>query len=102
MEYLRDSVRLRAYGQQDPLLEYKREVHRMFKELINTMESSIASAIMKADINVTHKPKPVAVLDGNKICRNDPCHCGSGLKWKRCGLINAKEHNRKNDSANST
>ena len=84
MEYLRDSVRLRAYGQQDPLLEYKREGHRMFKELINTMESAIASAIMKADINVTHKPKPVAVLDGNKIGRNDPCHCGSGKKFKKC------------------
>ena len=84
MEYLRDSVRLRAYGQQDPLLEYKREGHRMFKELINTMESSIASAIMKADINVTHKPKPVAVLDGNKIGRNDPCHCNSGKKFKKC------------------
>jgi len=83
MNYLRDSVRLRAYGQQDPLIEYKREGHGMFKELLNTIESTIANAIMKADINVTHKPKPVAVT-GNKIGRNDPCHCKSGKKYKKC------------------
>ncbi|MBI2626133.1 MAG: preprotein translocase subunit SecA, partial [Candidatus Nealsonbacteria bacterium] len=46
MEALRDSVRLRAYGQQDPLVEYKTEGHKMFKLLLDTIESNIAQTIL--------------------------------------------------------
>ncbi|PIP23638.1 MAG: preprotein translocase subunit SecA, partial [Candidatus Nealsonbacteria bacterium CG23_combo_of_CG06-09_8_20_14_all_38_19] len=42
MEYLRDSVRLRVYGQQDPLVEYKTDAHKMFQQLWGTIESDIA------------------------------------------------------------
>jgi len=54
MEYLRDSVRLRAYGQQDPLVEYKNEGHKMFQRLLSTLESSIANTILK--VSLTRSP----------------------------------------------
>jgi len=85
MEALRDSVRLRAYGQKDPLVEYKTEGHKMFQRLLNTLESSIANTVLKADI--TKEPAPVfpsTSRQKNKIGRNDPCWCGSGKKFKKC------------------
>ncbi|MBI2041668.1 MAG: preprotein translocase subunit SecA, partial [Candidatus Nealsonbacteria bacterium] len=50
MEALRDSVRLRAYGQQDPLVEYKTEGHRMFKKLLDMIETNIAQTILKVSL----------------------------------------------------
>ncbi len=87
MNHLRDSVRLRAYGQQDPLVEYKREGHRMFQELLSKTENTIANALMKAEIKVQRPPTPssnIAQKPGKKIGRNDPCPCGSGKKYKKC------------------
>jgi len=83
MGHLRDSVRLRAYGQQDPLIEYKREGHGMFRHLLDTIDSVIAKAIMKADVKIKRKPAFVKTTAG-KIGRNDPCPCGSGKKYKKC------------------
>jgi len=87
MNHLRDSVRLRAYGQQDPLIEYKREGHKMFQELLSKMEKTIADALMKAEIKV-QQPKmqqPVfAKPVEDKVGRNDLCPCGSGKKYKKC------------------
>ncbi len=101
MEYLRDSVRLRAYGQQDPLVEYKNEGHKMFQRLLSTMEASIAQTIFR--VNLAPKPaEPSAVSSPHqnkfgagqasalnqslkkKPGRNDPCPCGSGKKYKKC------------------
>jgi preprotein translocase subunit SecA len=87
MESLRDSVRLRAYGQQDPLVEYKNEGHKMFQRLLQTLESSIANTILKVSLTAT---KPVASPVSQtpklkeKVGRNDPCPCGSGKKYKKC------------------
>ena len=117
MDYLRDSVRLRAYGQQDPLIEYKNEGHRMFEQLLGAIEEQTAKTIMQVQLappppqnpmgvsNVTYSspanstsnsaPQPRAQQARPaqpKIGRNDPCPCGSGLKWKRCGMISAPEH----------
>ncbi len=50
MEELRDSVRLRAYGQKDPLVEYKNEGHRMFKELLGAIQSKVAGTIFKVEL----------------------------------------------------
>ena len=47
MEHLRDSVRLRAYGQRDPLIEYKNEGHQMFGQLLKTYEGMVAQTIFK-------------------------------------------------------
>ncbi|GMX58558.1 MAG: preprotein translocase subunit SecA [Candidatus Microsyncoccus archaeolyticus] len=87
MESLRESVRLRAYGQKDPLVEYKKESHIMFKELLDNYEKILVNSIMRAGININSKPeeKRQTVVEGVKeIGRNDPCPCGSGKKYKKC------------------
>ncbi len=98
MQSLRDSVRLRAYGQKDPLIEYKNEGHRAFQELIDSWESGIADMIFnirsasfapslmeKGGTEVRNVPaKPAVKSGGVKVGRNDPCYCGSGKKFKKC------------------
>jgi preprotein translocase subunit SecA len=86
MEYLRDSVRLRAYGKLDPLVEYQKEGHKMFRSLLDTIEAGIANTILRLKV-VPQKmkrqisPKPQSP---KKVGRNDPCPCGSGKKYKKC------------------
>jgi preprotein translocase subunit SecA len=86
MDYLRDSVRLRAYGQRDPLVEYKSEGHKMFQELLKRIEVGVANTVLK--VNLTERPQqemPVTVsAKKDKVGRNDPCPCGSGKKYKKC------------------
>jgi preprotein translocase subunit SecA len=84
MDYLRDSVRLRAYGQRDPLVEYKKEGHRMFKELISILESNFARAILTFQFVSSPSPSPVSFPSSKTQKINDPCPCGSGKKYKRC------------------
>jgi preprotein translocase subunit SecA len=85
MEALRDSVRLRAYGQQDPLVEYKTEGHKTFKRLLDTIDSNIVQTILHAGIQ-KEANFPVAPVqpDKNEVGRNDLCPCGSGKKYKKC------------------
>jgi len=90
MDYLRDSVRLRAYGQRDPLVEYKTEGHKMFQRLLGQIESAIANTILRVSLKEEAAPlpqQPQAVAGSkskNKPGRNSPCPCGSGKKYKRC------------------
>jgi preprotein translocase subunit SecA len=98
MDYLRDRVRLRAYGQLDPLVEYKNEGYKMFKELLQTIEANIVQGVLHVVINIQPGEEPLASTGGvsqnrgqqkpaqisKKIGRNDPCPCGSGKKYKRC------------------
>ncbi|MDI6591747.1 MAG: preprotein translocase subunit SecA [Patescibacteria group bacterium] len=98
MEYLRDSVRLRAYGQQDPLVEYKNEGHKMFQRLLATMESNIANTILRISlapfppqVAPSLTPRPYSLKPKNKPGRNDPCPCGKinpktgkPMKYKKC------------------
>ena len=108
MQYLRDSVRLRAYGQRDPLVEYKNEGHRMFQELLNRIEDDIVQTIFKAKTvlpglsfqqtsfnpvrqqttnraeNIAHKRQQIIESKQQKIGRNEPCPCGSNKKYKKC------------------
>lgn len=104
MDYLRSSVNLRAYGQREPIVEYKKEGLRMFKEMEQSFRSGVANMIQNINIeNASHlkaeseKPKQTLVL-GNpeskmgvakdkgegQVGRNDPCPCGSGKKYKKC------------------
>ena len=96
MEYLRDSVRLRAYGQQDPLVEYKNEGHKMFRKLLETLESTVANTILRVSLAPVQKAQVsssshyVAGLQ-RKVGRNDPCPCGKinpqtgkPMKYKKC------------------
>jgi len=89
MEYIRSSVQLRSYGQRTPLVEYKNEGARMFKELEGHINTYIANLIFKigpAPANVEFKQNVrSSTFDKNgEIGRNDPCHCGSGKKYKKC------------------
>jgi len=96
MDHLRDSVRLRAYGQQDPLVEYKSEGHKMFQRLLQTIENTIANAILKAELKKqpvftpATAGAPAGKKGRKKIGRNDPCPCGATkpdgrpVKYKHC------------------
>jgi len=92
MDYLRDRVRLRAYGQLDPLVEYKNEGFKMFQQLLKALETSIVDTVLKASIqekpSAPQSPVRVVPVHGGqgdkKISRNDPCPCGSGKKYKKC------------------
>ncbi len=86
MDYLRSSVKLRAYGKLDPLIEYKKEGHKMFRKLLDTIDYSVARAILKADIKIKQGPQPVRsqIQSSKKVGRNDPCPCGSNKKYKKC------------------
>ncbi|HHE76597.1 MAG TPA: preprotein translocase subunit SecA, partial [Candidatus Parcubacteria bacterium] len=94
MARLRDSVGLRAYGQKDPLVEYKKEGHRMFKQLMEMIDKTVADGLLKSklrpiDNNISQNnqqpEKKVVFASGKKkVGRNDPCPCGSGKKYKKC------------------
>ncbi|MEK7071732.1 MAG: preprotein translocase subunit SecA, partial [Patescibacteria group bacterium] len=84
MEYLRDSVRLRAYGQQDPLVEYKNEGHKMFQKLLETFEIMVADAMSKVSMKVQPEPQKIQTQPKQEVGRNNPCPCGSGKKYKKC------------------
>jgi len=97
MDHIRDSVRLRAYGGRDPLVEYKNEGHKAFGQLLATIDLNIVENILKAGLPTQQKPMPKshAVESGKKEPgRNDPCPCGSGKKWKKCGMLNIEEHQK--------
>jgi len=86
MEYLREAVRLRAYGQRDPLVEYKTEGHKMFKKLLSETELAIANTLISVKLTPVKipTPQPIQASGVHKIGRNDPCPCGSGKKYKKC------------------
>jgi preprotein translocase subunit SecA len=91
MDSLKDSVRLRAYGQRDPLVEYKKEALIMFKELLENYEKMVVESILHASINQRPATQIQAVSENrntagakDEIGRNDLCPCGSGKKYKKC------------------
>jgi preprotein translocase subunit SecA len=114
MDHLRDSVRLRGYGQRDPLVEYKKEGYTMFQNLVKEMNRQIVYSIFHISVQANQKPlqqAPLTNLITNSsssagqpisqsvtdpamqgVGRNDPCPCGSGKKFKKCGLLNTQEH----------
>ena len=84
MDHLRDSVRLRAYGQKDPLVEYKNEGIKMFRSLLGSIQAAVVNTIYKISLGPA-QPAPVSIQSGGaKVGRNDPCPCGSGKKFKKC------------------
>jgi preprotein translocase subunit SecA len=98
LDELREGIGLRAFGQQDPLVAYKKEAHEMYQELIAAISHDVTYTIYHAQI-ITRpmlpqrmqtnrgdggppQPARVTKMPG----RNDPCWCGSGKKYKHCHL----------------
>ena len=94
MDYLRSGIGLRAMGQRDPLVEYQKEGYDLFEDLIHNVKLSVVRLLLNfekvsAENNNLKKEetKEVNLNNKYKIGRNDPCHCGSGLKYKKCGML---------------
>jgi preprotein translocase subunit SecA len=83
MEHLRDSVSLRAYGQREPLVEYKKEGNKIFRDFFENLNSNFSKMIMSLKIEKEKTPQK-AQVSSKKPGRNDPCPCGSGKKYKKC------------------
>ncbi len=88
MDYLRDSVRLRAWGQRDPLVEYKNEGHQMFKQSLAALNSEFVSILFKLELRLNNESESGLLQSTpeikSKISRNDFCFCGSLKKYKKC------------------
>jgi len=85
MDRLRQGIGLRAVGQEQPLVVYKREGHASFEALLASIQHDVAHSIYHVGITKeAPQKKKEAVMVGKKVGRNDPCPCGSGKKYKHC------------------
>ncbi|MGN0478698.1 MAG: preprotein translocase subunit SecA [Hominenteromicrobium sp.] len=102
MDELQKGIRLRAYGQHDPVVEYRTEGFDMFDAMISAIREDTARMILTVRLKTKEAPKREAVAketgttssdtpakkqpvkNGKKPGRNDPCPCGSGKKYKKC------------------
>lgn len=111
IDMLRDGIGLRAYGQKDPLIEYKREAYDLFNNMMYEIQSETVKYLYRTRFGVqivnrrddevietqlsqaaqTFKAPnedgdevSTPIQHGEKIGRNDPCPCGSGKKYKQC------------------
>ena len=106
MDHLKDGVGLRGYAQKNPLTEYKKEGFEMFSKMMHQIREGVTEYLFKVQIEegsefsaeqnqskkmVEHRgasseeSRPSTVRrDEKKVGRNDPCHCGSGKKFKKC------------------
>ncbi|MBO8168458.1 MAG: preprotein translocase subunit SecA [Thermoanaerobacteraceae bacterium] len=97
MDQLRQGIGLRAYGQQDPLIAYKKEGYEMFNDMIASIQEDVVRYVFQ--VNVVEQPREYhnvaenkyaedqprqPVRKGRKVGRNEPCPCGSGKKYKKC------------------
>ena len=104
MDYLQEGIHLRAYGQRDPLTEYRREAFDMFEELTQGIREEFVRYIFRVELvrqDEPSRPRPQRVVTSRgeadeaggaagaqaksgKVPRNAPCPCGSGKKYKKC------------------
>jgi preprotein translocase subunit SecA len=108
MDHLKEGVGLRGYGQQDPLIEYKKDGFEMFEEMKSRIVETTVESLFRVkaakneDQEIERRQRrqmarlsfvgageaaaaaPQPVHAGAKVGRNDPCPCGSGLKYKKC------------------
>ena len=110
MDQLRQGIALRGYGQKDPVVEYRIEGFDMFDQMVDSIRESSIKMLLTIEVRgagaapkreQVAKPTGEGFVPGNgapgakgapkgqpvrviKIGRNDPCPCGSGLKWKKC------------------
>ena len=110
MDQLRQGIALRSYGQKDPVVEYRIEGFEMFDAMVESIREDTVKMLLTVELRTPEAPKREQVAkptgEGSvpsrangqtgqgqkgeaprrvvKIGRNDPCPCGSGLKWKKC------------------
>jgi len=106
MDYLKEGIGLRGYGQKDPLVEYKKEGYNLFQESLDRIDENAVTTLFHLQIQRPDEvilerrrrsqemyfsrgdgdapPKVKTVVKGKKIGRNEPCPCGSGKKYKKC------------------
>ena len=98
MDMLREGIGLRAYGQKNPLIEYKIEAYDMFQAMIDTIQEDIVRYVYH--VNIVSQPEDrlqqaheehgeeaatqAPIVNKETIGRNDQCPCGSGKKYKKC------------------
>ncbi|WP_066633638.1 preprotein translocase subunit SecA [Desulfolucanica intricata] len=97
MDQLREGIGLRAYGQKNPLVEYKFEGYEMFQNMIASIQEEVVRYVYRVNVVQTPQQKPRKVTENryeeepkrpvrneSKVGRNDLCPCGSGKKYKKC------------------
>ena len=100
MDILRDGIGLQAYGQKDPLVEYKIAGYEMFQNMMRSIQEETIRVLyqikLEQKVEREQVAKPLATnrdesavrspkqREGRKIYPNDPCPCGSGKKYKQC------------------
>ena len=83
MDQLRQGIGLQAYGQRDPLVEYKMSGYDMFEEMINSIQEDTVRLLFHVRVEQKVEREQVAKVTA-KVYPNDPCPCGSGKKYKQC------------------
>lgn len=96
MDALRRGIGLRGYGQRDPVIAYRQEGWEMFEDMVSRIHSETAAVLLKVQVEKREEGAPAklsqniataqktVVNKSAKVGRNDPCPCGSGLKYKNC------------------
>ncbi len=111
MDTMKTGIRLRAYNQKDPLVEYKKESFNLFTELVEVIKYETIKTLqiiqftmkdpeeeaaelarqqemlqkqLEMTMQLNHQDSEEPVVLDKKIARNDPCPCGSGKKYKNC------------------
>ncbi len=100
MDQLRQGIGLRAIGQRDPLIEYKKEGYDLFAAMVEEIQRGVTRLVLRAELverpaerqnlqsnrdgSLPKKRQPIRRAQAEKIGRNDPCPCGSGKKYKNC------------------
>ena len=97
IDMLRDGIGLRAYGQKDPLIEYKKEAYDLFNKMMYEIQSETVKHIFRSkfgiqimnpetdesELHSSYNDEDVVVPEST-INPNDWCPCGSGKKYKNC------------------
>ena len=108
MDKLKRGISLRAYGNEDPLISYKKEGLEMFEELTASIQEDTVKYLLKIEVEKVQRQEPRRTAPENYVAqggslnaeqrtvvktsapgRNDPCPCGSGKKYKNCCGKNA-------------
>ena len=94
LDYLKQGISLRAYGQKDPLNEYKREAFGLFENMLLKIKQNITKVLSnihfeqenntQEENNEETKREATTNIKSFKVPRNSPCTCGSGKKYKHC------------------